>query len=165
MRRVVLESAVLGRVVGRGDDDAVGPRPAVRAVPPEDGVGDDRRRGVAVRRVDPYLHAVRREHLEGGPERGLGEGVGVLAEEEGARCAVGRAVLADRLRRGEDVGLVEAGPERRAAVPGGPEGDPLGPVGGVRPRGVVGGEKAGDVDEVGGLGRLAGARMRHENPP
>src|SRR4030095_10474276 len=51
--RVVLEAAVLGRVVGGGDDDAVGQVVAPVPVPGEDGVGEGRGRGGAVRRVAP----------------------------------------------------------------------------------------------------------------
>ena len=39
---------------------------------------------------------------------------------------------------------------------GGSEGYALGGDGGVGVQGVVGGDEAGDVDEVGGEGRLAG---------
>ena len=51
--------------------------------------------------------------------------MGVPAEEERPVDASGPAMQADRLGDGEDVSLVEAGPERRAAVPGRAEGDAL----------------------------------------
>ena len=79
VRRVVLEAAVLGRVVRRRDDDAVGQLVAPSAVVDEDRVRDDGRRRVAVVGVDPNVHAVRDEASQGRLEGRLGQGVGVAA--------------------------------------------------------------------------------------
>src|SRR3990172_7554423 len=49
-------------------------------------------------------------------------GVGVHPEEERTRGSLPRAALADRLRHGEDVGLVEGEGEGRTAVAGRSEG-------------------------------------------
>ena len=57
-------------------------------------MGDDRRRRVAAAALDPDLHAVGREDLERGDEGGLGQGVGVDAEEERAGDPLGPPVLA-----------------------------------------------------------------------
>ena len=85
--RVVLEAAVLGRVVRRRDDDAVGeigPARGPRAVSvvAEDGVRDRRGRRVAVVGVDEHGDVVGREDLERGRPRRLGQGVGVTPEEQ-----------------------------------------------------------------------------------
>src|SRR5690606_2718466 len=106
--RVVLESAVGGRVVGGRDDDAV--RAGTGRVPPvvgEDGVRDGRGRRVAVGAVDEHGDPVGGEHLQGGDPSGLGQGVGVRAEVEGAVGALGGAVLADGLAGRGDVVVVE----------------------------------------------------------
>jgi hypothetical protein len=116
--RVVLEAAVLGRIVRRGDDDAVGEPRGAAAVVDEDGVGDDRRRHRRVALRDDHLDPVRGEHLEGRALGRLGQRVGVAAEEERAGHARAGAVLRHGLGDGEDVGLVERAAQRRATVPG-----------------------------------------------
>ena len=79
-----------------------------------------------------------------------------------ARCAV----LRDRLRHREDVGLVEAPPQRRAAVARGPEGDPLRRDRRDRePRRRSGGAGRRDVDEQLLRGGLPGERMGHAADP
>ncbi len=86
--RVVLEAAVLGRVVRRRDDDAVGEGGGAAgagravAVVAQDRVRDRGRRGVAVVGVDQHGHVVGREDLERGRPRRLGECVSVTAEEQ-----------------------------------------------------------------------------------
>ena len=102
----------------------------------EDRVRDGGGRREAVRGIDPHVHAVGDQHLEGRPPGGLRERVRVPADEQRARVALRLPVAADRLGRGQDVGLVEGGPEgrsrggrtcrRRRAAPGrrGPAGSP-----------------------------------------
>ena len=124
-RRVVLEAAVLRWIVRRRDDDPVGEPGRSAAVVAEDGVGDDRGRRVAVAVVDHHVDFVRRQHLERGRERRLGQRVGVDAEEERTIDALLAAIEADRLGDGQDVRLVERRVEGRAAVAGRPERDPL----------------------------------------
>ena len=82
--------------------------------------------------------------------------MGVLREEEGAGGVLVAAVLDDGLGDGGDVVVVEGGVEGAAAMAGGAEGDALGGDGGVGVEGVVGGDEAGDVDEVVGEGRWPG---------
>ena len=107
-RRVVLDAAILGRVVRRRDDDAIGQTGAATAVVHEDGMRDDGRgRPFALARV-AHLHVVRREDLERGALRRLGECVRVRAEEQRPGRALRLAVLAHRLRHREDVRLIEA---------------------------------------------------------
>ncbi len=159
VRRVVLEAAVGGRVVRRGDDDAVGEAGAggPPAVGADDRVGDRRGRRVAVAVVDQHGDVVGRQHLERRRPRGLGQGVRVAADEERTVVALRAAVVADRLRRRRDVGVVERGLEARPAVPARAERDLLVHVAGVRDARVVGGDQVGDVDQVAGLGELSGA--------
>ena len=97
----------------------------------------DRRRREAVVALDDRLHAVGREHLERRALRGVGQGVGVLAQKQRAVDALARAVLADGLRDGEDVGLVEAAAQGRAAMAAGAEAHELRGVVSVGLSGVV----------------------------
>ncbi len=121
-------------------------------------MGDRGRRGEAVGGIDADVDAVGDEDLQRRAEGRLREGVSVAPDEERPVVALRLAVAADRLRRGEDVGLVECGAEGRAAMAGGAEGDPLGGVGGVGAELVVGPQQSVDVDELGGIGGLSGAR-------
>src|SRR5205807_7494999 len=82
-----------------------------------------------------------------GRERGLGERVRVDPQEERTVDAPRRAILADRLRRGQDVGLVERALGGRASMARGAEGDLLLGKGRVRPFDEVVGDEAGNVDE------------------
>ena len=131
--RVVLEAAVARRVVRGRDDDAVG-EPAGRCasvVVREDRArqrGRGREAGAARLGVvgrEEGLDAVRGEDLEGRLLRGRRGGVRVDAEKERPRDAGPRAVLADGLRDGQDVRLVEGAVLGRAAVAARPEADEL----------------------------------------
>ena len=66
------------------------------------------------------------EDFKGGGEGGVGEGVGILREEEGAGDLVEAAVVDDALGDSGDVVVVEGGEEGGAAVAGGSKGDALG---------------------------------------
>ena len=126
-------------------------------------MGDRRRRGVAISRINQRHNIIGGEHLQrGGPGR-LGQAVGVAADEQRSGGALSGAVLGDRLRGGQDVRLVERAVEARSAVPGGAERDLLGDVVGVGLHRVVRGDEVGQVDQVFGLRRLPGAGIsRHD---
>ena len=161
VRRVVLEAAVPGRVVRRGDDDAVGEAASSSPVGRQDRVADRRGGGVAAGGVDQHRDVVGRQHLQRADPGRLGQGVGVAAEEQRPVVALRLPVLADGLGGGQDVRLVEGGVEGRPAVPGGAEGDLLGGLGRVGLDRVVGGDQRGDVDQVGGGGGLTGTFVAH----
>ena len=170
VRRVVLEAAVGGRVVARGDDDAVG-EAGVRGevvdaadlalVGPQDRVAHRGGGGVAVLRVDEDAHVVGDEHLDRARPRRLGEPVGVAPEEQRPVEALLTAVVDDRLGRGEDVVLVEGRLQARPAMSRGAEDDLLVDVLRVGPERVVRGDEVGDVDEVAGLCGLSCAGVGH----
>ncbi len=158
--RVVLEAAILWRVVRGGDDDAVGEAGTVEVfarVVGEDGVREGGCGGVAVGGgrsllgaaacVDAGFHVVGGQDFKRGAEGGFREAVGVHGEEERAGVALAGAVLDDGLGDGEDVVLVEGGVEGGAAVAAGAEADFLVGVAGVGVQGVVGGQEAREVDE------------------
>ena len=123
--RVVLEAAVLGRVVrGRDDDPVGGPRSAA-AVVGQDRVRDRRRGGEAVVGVDHHVDLVGAQHLEDRAEGRLRQRVGVAPQEQRAVDALRAAVAADGLADRQHVRLVERARRRAAAVPGGAERDAL----------------------------------------
>ncbi len=146
-RRVVLEAAVVGRIVRRGDHDAVGEPGLAPAVVREDGVGHDRGRGVLVSRRGHDLHPVGRQHLQGAGKSRDGKCVRVHAEEQRPVDLLLRAVQADRLTDGENVPLVEGLLERRSAMSRGAERHALPRYGGIGPLRVVGGDQPRHVDE------------------
>ena len=84
--RVVLEAAVFGRIMRRGDYDPVG-QASARAVIRQDGVGDGGCGGIAAVAVHHDFDAVGGQHFEGAREGGLGERVGVHAQEQRAGCS------------------------------------------------------------------------------
>ncbi len=156
IRRVVLEAAVLGRVVGRRDDDPV--REAIVSVPVvgQDRVRQRRRGREAVAGIDQDVHPVGHEDLERGPERRLRERVRVAADEQRPGDPLGPPVSRHARARRDDVRFVERRRERGAAVPRGPERHPLGRDTGIRVVVVVGGDQAIDVDEHRRVGRATG---------
>lgn len=154
---VVFEAAIFGRVVGRGDDDAVGEAIFSVAVVGEDGVRERRGGSVAAVLIDHGFDAVGSQDFKGADEGGFGKSVGVCGEEERAGGALLLAVVADGLGDSEDVVFVERGGHGRAAVAGGAEGDALGGDGDVGLQRVVIGDQARDVGEMGGVGQLASA--------
>ena len=87
--------------------------------------------------------------------------MGITAEEQRSVRALLAAVLTDRLRRGGDVVLVERAAEARTAVTGRAEGHALVGQRGIRVLGEIGGHEVWDVDEIAGLGGLAGAWITH----
>ena len=110
--RVVLEAAVLRRVVRGRDHDPVRevrpPAPVVR----ENGPRDDRRGRDAAVALDDGLDPVRRQHFQGGALRRLGQGMRVLSHVERTVDPVAAAIVADGLGDGGDVGLGERASER-----------------------------------------------------
>ena len=157
--RIVLEAAGIGRVVRGRDDDAVGEAAAATAVVVDDGLRDHRRRRRAVVAVEHDVDAVGGEHLERAGARGLRQRVRVPPEEQRPVDPLRLPVEADGLGHGEDVRLVEARGERRAAMTGRPERHALRGHGGVGSLGVVRGDEAGNVDEQRQRRGLAGERM------
>ena len=167
--RVVLEAAILWRVVRRRNHDAIRQAGAVQVlagVVDEDGVRERGCRGIAVGAgralfgatagIDAGLDAVGGEHFERGAEGGFAEAVGVHGEEERTRVALAGAVLHNGLGNGEDVVLVKGGMERGPAVTAGAEADLLAGIAWIRVQRVIRGDQARQVDERVQAGQLAG---------
>src|SRR5439155_17771860 len=89
--------------------------------------------------------------------------VGVLAQEERPVDPALPAVLADRLRRRQDVRLGEAAVVRRAAVTARAEGDELLRIADVGLTLVVRALQRRDVDQLINGCELPGERMRHRS--
>ncbi len=154
--RIVLEAAILRWIVRGGDHNAVGEiRPPVSIVG-EDSVRDDGGRRVASVPIDHHLHAVRRQHLEGRHKGGLGEGVGIHAEEKGPGHVVRFPVKTDGLGHSEDVRLVKGLGQGRAAMPRSAERHTVSGHVRIRAQGVIRRHESGNVDQHPGLGRFSG---------
>ena len=159
--RVVLEAAVIGRVVRRCHDDSVGQRFGATPVVGEDGVAHGRRRRVPVGRINRGYYLIGGQHLQRRHPCRFRKPVCVTANEQRPGGAVRAAILDDRLGDREDVGLVERCVERRTAMARRAERHLLGDVVGIGFQRVVGRYQMGQIDEVFGQGRLAGARVGH----
>ena len=79
--RVVFESAVVGRVVRGGNDDAIGQAGRTRTVIGQDRVGDRRGGGVFVILGQHDVNAICRQDFERAGASGHGQGVRVDAKE------------------------------------------------------------------------------------
>ena len=156
--RVVLEAAVLRRIVRRRDDDPVRQLRRAAAVIGEDRPRDDGRRRDAVLTLNDGLDPVRRQHLERGALRRVRQGVRVLPHVERAVDALPPAILADRLRHRGDVRFGERAAQRRAAVPAGPEAHELGRIIRIRRALVVGRFELTEIHQDRGRRRLARER-------
>lgn len=82
----------------------------------QDGVGEDRRGGVAEIDIDHRVDAIGGQDFEGGDEGRFGQGVGIFGKKERATGVLRRAVIADGLSDGGDVVIVERGMEGAAAM-------------------------------------------------
>ena len=158
VRWVVLEAAILGRVVRRRDHDPVGLVRRAAAVVHENRPRDDGSRRDAPIALDDGLDAIGRQHLERGALGWLGERVRVLSHVERAVDALTAAVVADGLRDRADVGLGEGAVERRAAMAARTEADELRRIVRLGPALVVRPLEPGQVDQNRQRGRLAGQR-------
>jgi hypothetical protein len=156
--RVVLEAAVLRRVVGRRGHDAVSEMGLAAAIVAENGPGNDRRRSEAIVALDDGLHRVGGQYLEC---RALGRTrhrVGVLTHIDRAVDTLGAAIVADGLGDRRDVSRGERAAERRAPMPAGAEADELARITQVGLPFVVLPLELGQIDQQGLGGRLAGQR-------
>ena len=158
--RIVLESAIVRRIVRRRDHDAVGESRGAAAVVREDGVRERGRGRVAevVRRPSPrrrWPPSTSSALAKAGSESACVS----LARKSGPSAPLRRTIFADRLGDGQDVTFVERAIERRcrddrrfrkltrcAGTPG-------------SGFGVVGGDQAGNVHQHGGCWGLASKRI------
>ena len=154
--RIVLEAAVLRRIVRGRNDDAVGEAIAAPAIVDEDGVRNDRRRREAVVALDHGRHVVGRQHLERGTLRRPRERVRVLAHVERTGDGLRLPVLADRLGDRQDVRLIERAAQGCSAVPAGPEADLLGGIVRIRPALEIVPFQPREINQHRLWGRLAG---------
>ena len=154
--RVVLEAAVLRRVMRRGDDNAVGELLASPAIVDEDRVRDDRRRRHPVVLLDDGVHAVGGEDFERRALGGPGKRVRIPPHEQRAIGALQAPEVADGLGDGQNMGFVERAAQRRAAMPAGPEAHSLFGVVEIGPAFEIFAFEAGQIDQHLRGRRLAG---------
>jgi hypothetical protein len=164
--RVVLEPAVLRRVVRGGDDDAIGQTRAAAVVVPQDRMRDDRGRRRAVVGLDEDLHPMRGQDRQRSALGWPRDGVGVFAHPQRAGDPRLLSILADRLRDGGDVRVGEGAIQRGAAMARRAKADELLRVGQVGLVFGVGAFELGGVDEQFSRGRATGQRgNRHRGVP
>ena len=147
VRGVVLEAAILRRIVRRRDHDAVGEVILAAAIVNQNRPRDDRRRSHAVVLLNDGFHAVGRQDLERRALRGRGNRVRILAHVERAIRAVSAPVVANGLRDGQNVRFGEGAAKRRASVSAGSEADHLVGIAQIRPALKILALKPGEVDQ------------------
>ncbi len=116
MGRVVLEASVVRRIVRGSDHDAVGETLLAISIVGQDCVRDDRSRRVALIACHTNLHIVGGQDFQGSHVRWGGECVGVTAQEQRSFYTALPAIVGDRLADGQNVGLVEAVPQRGSSM-------------------------------------------------
>ena len=120
MGRVIFETAIIGRIMRRADNNAVSATPIAPGfttlIIGEDGVRDDRGRRIAALVIDHGLNAIGGEHFEGGAKSRFGQSMRIHAKKQRAGDADAGAMIANGLGDGEDMGLVKAGRERVATM-------------------------------------------------
>ena len=147
VRRVVLEAAVIGRVMRGRYNHPIRQAALPAGIIGQDGVGDYRRGRVAHLGVNHDFHVVAGKHLNRAVERRLGKRVRVHPHEEGPINAGLFAVFINRLADGKHVVFIKAAVQRGSAVPAGAKCHCLGRVLRVRVQGVIGGNQARDIDK------------------
>ena len=141
----------------RGSDDyAVGETAATAVIPAQDCVRDHRRRGVLIVGREHDRDAIRAQHLQSARAGRPRQRVSVDAQVKRAADVRSPAVVADSLRNGEHVPLVERGIEGRTAVARGSEDDALSRDMRIGLNFVVGGHQTADVDQFGTGRRFSG---------
>ncbi len=105
--RVVLEAAVLGRIVRGRDDDAVRQPVLAPTVVNQNGPRDHRRRCETVRAGYECVDAVGCKNLEGRALRRWRDRMSVLTHEQRSGDVLSSPVVADGLGGRKDVGFVE----------------------------------------------------------
>jgi hypothetical protein len=123
--RIVLEAAVLRRIMRGRDYDAVGQPALASAIVGQDRMRDDRRRRISQMAIDHHLDAVGGQYFEGADKGRLRKRMRVHPHEKWTVDQVLLAIEANCLGDGRNVGLIEAALESGASMPRGPECDPL----------------------------------------
>ncbi len=113
--RIVFESSVRGRVMGRSNDYAVTER-FIRPVAGQDGVGDNRSRGITVILCNTHRNSIGGKYLQGGQLGRPGQSMGIHTHEQGSADPLIPAVITDRLGYGQDMGFVKTTFQRAAPM-------------------------------------------------
>ncbi len=155
-RGVVLNPAILRRIVAGRKYQPVREAGRPVRVEREDGARDHRRGGGPLTRGADNLHAIGREHFQGRAMRGCGKRMRIHADEERPRRAKARPQFRHRLRDGQNVRLVERSAGGGSTVTGGAERNTLRRVGGIGNYLRVVRQQAGNVVGDAGYGAIHG---------
>ena len=156
--RVVLEPAILRRVVRGSDDNAVGESVAAGAVVNEYGTRDDRRWREPLVSLDYRLYVICCEDFECCALSWPGKRMRVFAHVKRAIGCLRAPIIANGLGDREDVRLGERAVEGRSPVPAGAEADSLRGMIKIRPAFEILLFEAGQIDQHLLRCRLAGER-------
>ena len=156
MRRIIFVAAVLRRIVRGRDHDAIGKAVLSALVVGQDRMRDHGRRRIAAALVDHDVDAVGGEYLDRAGERGLRQRMSVDADKQRSGEAGILAIIADRLRRRQDVVFVEGDFQRRTTMARRSERHALRGIGGIRLQGKISGDELWNVRQRVGGDRLAG---------
>src|ERR1700722_2037140 len=159
VRRVVLESTAIRRIVRGCNDDTVGQTYGAAAVVIENGVRNGGSRCVFVTRRDHELDAVGGKHFERAGKGGRRQGVCIKAHEQRAIDVLLLAVFADGLADGQNMRFVESDVKRASAMARRAEGNPLRWDGRIGTLAVVRGNQPRNIDQRRRGSGLAGERV------
>src|SRR5262245_14111146 len=110
VRWVVFEAAILRRIVGRCDDDAIGLESLLRAVMHKDRARDDRRWRHSIVTLNDGLDLVCREHFQCGTLGWTRKCMGVLAQVKWTFGSFHPPEVTDRLSNCQNMGFGECAP-------------------------------------------------------
>ena len=147
IRRVVLEAAVLGRIMRRGDDDPIGEAALAVLVVAQDGVRNDGRRRVPAALVDHHVNLIAGKYLEGAGQGGLRQRVGVNSDEQRAGDAASAPLMTDRLTDCQDMCLIEGIVEGGSTMTRSAKCNPLRRDRRVRSAGEISCHQLGHIDQ------------------
>ncbi len=117
MRWIVLETAILGRIMRRRHHDAIRQPHFSASIEIEDGTRDRGSRRVRALGSDAYVNVVGCQHFHRGGERGLGKRMRIDAQKERPVDSFIFAIVTDSLRDRQDVPLVERAIQRCTRCP------------------------------------------------
>ena len=150
--------AAVRRVVGGGEDNAIGQTGRSATVVVENGVGNGRRRSELVVFGEHDFDPVGGQHFQGAGARQAGQRVRINTEIQGSADSSPLSIITNGLTDREHMPFVETTLERRASMPGSAESHPLLWHGMVRHVAVVGRDELRHVDQLLRPGRLASQR-------
>lgn len=143
--RVILEAAVAGRIVRRGDHYAVRQAFSTSRIPAQNSVRNGGSGGKCPARGNAYSHIVGDQHFQSRTEGSFGKRVRIPTQKERPVNAVGFAIIANCLGNGVNMLFVKGMQHRRTTMPRRAEGYPLGSHRGIGKFGVIRAHQRGNM--------------------